>query len=44
MEDRKMIQQIYEDKLKGKVPEPLKNAVRDLEERHKDIKKLEIYN
>ena len=41
MEDRKMIQQIYEDKLKGQIPEPLKNAVRDLEERHKDIKKLE---
>ena len=41
IEDRKMIQQIYEDKLKGKADIKLQNAVRDLEERHKDIKKLE---
>ena len=41
IEDRKMIQQIYEDKLKGKPHFKLQNAVRDLEERHKDIKKLE---
>ena len=41
IEDPKMIQQIYEDKLKGKAHIKLQNAVRDLEERHKDIKKLE---
>ena len=41
MEDPKMIQQIYENKLKGKAHVKLQNAVRDLEERHKDIKKLE---
>ena len=41
IEDPKMIQQIYEDKLKGKAHPKLQNAVRDLEERHRDIKKLE---
>ena len=41
MEDPGMIQQIYEDKLKGKAHVQLQNAVRDLEERHRDIKKLE---
>ena len=41
IEDPKKIQQIYEDKLKGKPHFKLQNAVRDLEERHKDIKKLE---
>ena len=41
IQDPKMIQQIYEDKLKGKAHIKLQNAVRDLEERHKDIKKLE---
>ena len=41
IEDPKMIQQIYENKLKGKAHIKLQNAVRDLEERHKDIKKLE---
>ena len=41
IEDPKMIQQIYEDKLKGKAHIKLQNAVRDLEERHRDIKKLE---
>ena len=41
MENPKMIQQIYEDKLKGKAHVQLQNAVRDLEERHRDIKKLE---
>ena len=41
IEDPKMIQQIYADKLKGKAHVKLQNAVRDLEERHIDIKKLE---
>ena len=41
IEDPKMIQQIYENKLKGKAHPKLQNAVRDLEERHRDIKKLE---
>ena len=41
IEDPKMIQQIYENKLKGKPHNKLQNVVRDLEERHKDIKKLE---
>ncbi len=41
IEDPKMIQQIYENKLKGKAHIKLQNAVRDLQERHKDIKKLE---
>ena len=41
IEDPKMIQQIYEDKLKGKAHVQLQNAVRDLEERHRDIKQLE---
>lgn len=33
--------EIYENKLKGKASVRLKNALRDLEERHKDILKLE---
>ena len=33
--------EIYENKIRGKAPVRLKNAVRDLEERHKDILKLE---
>ena len=41
IEDPKMIQQIYENKLKGKPHNILQNAVRDLQERHEDIKKLE---
>jgi len=41
IEDPKMIQQIYEARLKQKAPPQLINAVRDLEERHNDIKKLE---
>ena len=41
MENPKMIQQIYEDKLKGKAHVQLQNAIRDLEERHRDIKQLE---
>ena len=39
IEDPKMIQQIYENKLKGKPHNKLQNVVRDLQE--KDIKKLE---
>ena len=35
------VKQIYEDKLKQKAPVQLINAVRDLEERHQDIKRLE---
>jgi t-SNARE complex subunit (syntaxin) len=35
------VQQIYANKLKGKAHVKLQNAVRDLEERHKDILKLE---
>ena len=41
IEDPKMIQLIYEARLKQKAPPQLINAVRDLEERHNDIKKLE---
>ena len=41
MEDPKKIQQIYADKLKGTAHVSLQNAVRDLEERHIEIKKLE---
>ena len=41
IEDPKMIQQIYENKLKGKPHNKLQNVVRDLQERHEDIKKLE---
>ena len=41
MENPKMIEQIYEDRLKGKGHRSLINAVRDLEDRHKDIQKLE---
>ena len=41
LENPQMIQQIYENKLKGKPHNVLQNAVRDLEERHRDIKKLE---
>jgi len=41
LENPQMIQQIYENKLKGKAHIVLQNAVRDLEERHRDIKKLE---
>ena len=33
--------EIYENKIRGKAPVRLKNALRDLEERHKDILKLE---
>lgn len=33
--------EIYENKLRGKAPVRLKNALRNLEERHKDILKLE---
>ena len=36
-----MIQQIYENKWTGAAHIKLQNAVRDLEERHRDIKNLE---
>ena len=36
-----MIQQMQENKLTGATQIKLQNAVRDLEERHRDIKKLE---
>ena len=41
MENPKIIEQIYKDRLQGKGHDKLLNAVRDLEDRHKDIKKLE---
>lgn len=41
IENPQMIQQMYENKLTGAAHIRLQNAVRDLEERHKDIKKLE---
>ena len=41
IENPQIILQKYEDRLKGKAPPKLINAVIDLEERHKDIKKLE---
>ena len=41
VENPQMLEQIYENKLKSKPSEALKNAVRDLEERHNDIKNLE---
>ena len=49
IENPQMIQQMYENKLTGAAHIKLQNAVRDLEERLKDIKKLEksilqIYN
>jgi len=41
IENPQMVEQIYENKLKQKAHIRLKNAVRDLEERHQDIKRLE---
>ena len=41
IENPKLIQQMYENKLTGAAHIRLQNAVRDLEERHKDIKNLE---
>ena len=41
MENPKIIEQIYKDRLQGKGHDKLLNAVSDLEDRHKDIKKLE---
>ena len=41
IENPQMIQQMYENKLTGAAHIKLQNAVRDLEERHRDIKKLE---
>ena len=41
IENPQMIQQMYENKLTGAAHIKLQNAVKDLEERHRDIKKLE---
>jgi t-SNARE complex subunit (syntaxin) len=41
IENPQMIQQMYENKLTGAAHIKLQNAVRDLEERHRDIKNLE---
>ena len=41
IEDPQMVVQIYENKLKQKAHLKLISAVRDLEERHQDIKRLE---
>jgi t-SNARE complex subunit (syntaxin) len=41
IEDPQMIQMMYENKLSGAAHIQLKNAVRDIEERHQDIKNLE---
>jgi t-SNARE complex subunit (syntaxin) len=41
IENPQMVQQMYENKLTGAAHIKLQNAVRDLEERHRDIKKLE---
>ena len=41
IENPQMIQMMYENKLTGAAHVRLQNAVRDLEERHKDIKHLE---
>ena len=41
IENPQMIQQMYENKLTGAAHIKLQNAVRDLAERHKDIKNLE---
>ena len=41
IENPQMIQQMYENKLTGAAHIKLKNAVKDLEDRHKDIKNLE---
>ena len=40
IENPQMIQQMYENKLTGEAHIKLQNAMRDLEERHRDIKKL----
>ena len=40
IENPQMIQQMYENKLTGAAHIKLQNAVKDLEERHRDIKKL----
>ena len=42
IENPQMIQQMYENKLTGAAHIKLQNAVRDLEERHRDIKKLNV--
>ena len=41
IENPQMVQQMYENKLTGAAHIKLQNAVRDLEERHRDIKNLE---
>ena len=41
IENPQMIQQMYENKLTGAAHIKLQNAVRDLEDRHRDIKNLE---
>ena len=41
IENPQTIQQIYENKLTGAAHIKLQNTVRDLEERHRDIKNLE---
>jgi t-SNARE complex subunit (syntaxin) len=41
IENPQMIQQMYENKLTGAAHIKLQNAVKDLEERHRDIKNLE---
>ena len=41
LDNPKMIQQIYKDKLQGKPHPEILNFVKDLEDRHHDIKKLE---
>ena len=40
IENPQMVQQIYEDRLKQPAHQKLINAVKDLEERHQDIKRL----
>ena len=41
IDDPQLIQVMYQNKLAGKAHTQLINAVRDIEERHKDIKRLE---
>ena len=41
IENPNKLQDMYKDQITGQIPKILQNAVRDLEERHKDIVKLE---
>lgn len=41
LNEPRLVQQMYEEQIKGNAPVKLQNAVSDLEERHKDIKNLE---